>query len=131
MKTDKKLGIWMDHSNAHLMEFTIDEAKEEVKSLESFHEDRDYNMSKGEKMMHNKEQQELLVFYNMLGDYIKHYQDVILFGPTDAKVELLNVLKADHHFENIKIETKAADKMTENQQHAFVREYFSKVKEMG
>ena len=50
----------------------------------------------------------------------------MLFGPTNAKTELLNLLKADHHFDKINIETKQADKMTENQQHAFVREYFFK-----
>ena len=50
----------------------------------------------------------------------------MLFGPTDAKTELFNLLKADHHFDKINIETKHADKMTENQQHAFVREYFFK-----
>jgi hypothetical protein len=42
-----------------------------------------------------------------------------------AKTELLNLLKADHLFEKIKIETKDADKMTQNEQHAFVREHFS------
>jgi hypothetical protein len=50
---------------------------------------------------------------------------VILFGPTDAKVELLNILRQDHHFANIKIETQQTDKMTEFQQHAFIKEYFS------
>jgi len=51
---------------------------------------------------------------------------VFLFGPTDAKVELFNILEADHRFAKIKIEVKHADKMTENQQHAFVKKFFSK-----
>jgi hypothetical protein len=50
----------------------------------------------------------------------------LLFGPTDAKVELLNILKADLSFSKIKIETMQSDKMTENQEHAFVKDYFSK-----
>jgi hypothetical protein len=126
MKTEKKLGIWMDHSSAYLMEFTMDNAEEQIKSLEFVHEDIKHDLSKGESLMHNKQQHQLKEFYNKLGDSIKNYHDVILFGPTDAKVELLNILKADHQFENIKIETQSADKMTENQQHAFVKEYFSK-----
>ena len=36
-----------------------------------------------------------------------------------------NVLRTDHRFAKIKIEMKQTDKMTENQQHAFVKEYFS------
>jgi len=61
-----------------------------------------------------------------LGDVIKNYEDVIIFGPTNAKSELLNILKADHHFEKIKLEIEQTDKMSQNQQHAFVTDYFSK-----
>jgi hypothetical protein len=49
---------------------------------------------------------------------------VILFGPTDAKIELFNLIKNNRQFEHIKIATLPADKMTENQQHAFVKDYF-------
>ena len=83
-------------------------------------------MQKGESMMHNKEQQQESAYYKTLGESIKNYDEVVLFGPTNAKVELLNILKADNHFSKIKIETMQADKMTENQAHAFVRDYFSK-----
>ena len=76
--------------------------------------------------MHNKEQHEQSEYYKEIATVIRNYDDVILFGPTDAKVELVNILKADHHFVNIKIEVKETDKMTENQEHAFVSEYFSK-----
>ena len=48
------------------------------------------------------------------------------FGPTNAKTELLNMLRTDHHFDKIDIEVKNTDKMTENQEHAFVKEYFLK-----
>lgn len=126
MKTEKKLGIWMDHSNAYLMEYDNDNTIEKVKALEIVHEGTAHDSNKGENLIHNKEQHQQAEFYKKLGNIIKNYEEVILFGPTDAKVELLHVLKADHHFENIKIETQTSDKMTENQQHAFVKEYFSK-----
>ncbi len=126
MKAEKKLGIWMDHANAYLMEFNIDNADAQVKALEIVLEDTAHDSNKGENLIHNKEQHQQAEFYKKLGNIIKNYEEVILFGPTDAKVELLHVLKADHHFENIKIETQTADKMTDNQQHAFVKEYFSK-----
>ena len=47
-----------------------------------------------------------------------------MFGPTDAKKELLNLIKSDHLFEKTKIELRNTDKMTETQMHIFVREYF-------
>ena len=65
-------------------------------------------------------------FYKKLGEVIRKYEEVILFGPTNAKVELYNLLKADHLFSKVKIEVQQTDKMTENQQHAFVKHHFSK-----
>ena len=126
MKTAKKLGIWMDHAEAHLMEFTTDPI--ETKTIESkfTHKAKADSLTKGENLMHNREQHEEASYYKELGEIIRNYEGVILFGPTDAKVELFNTLKADHHFANIKIEVKNTDKMTENQQHAFVREHFSR-----
>lgn len=115
----------MDHSSAHLMEFTTDPI--ETKTIDSSftHEEKSDTLGKSEHVMHNKEQHEQSAYYKKLGEVISHYTDVILFGPTDAKNELHNVLKADHHFDKIKIKTLTVDKMTEHQQHAFVKEHFS------
>ncbi|HSZ84693.1 MAG TPA: hypothetical protein VK787_01610 [Puia sp.] len=126
MVTAKRVGIWMDHSRAHVMEFTADPI--ETKTIESAftHGVKEQSLGKSENLMHNKEQHQQSEYYKKLGEIIKNFEDVILFGPTNAKVELFNTLKADHLFEKIKIEVKPADKMTENQEHAFVREYFSK-----
>ncbi len=115
----------MDHSNAHLMEFTTDPI--ETKTLESkfTHEEKEQSLGKSENLMHNKEQHEQATYYKELGEIIRNYKEVLLFGPTNAKMELFNTLKTDQLFADIKIEVESADKMTENQQHAFVREHFS------
>ena len=125
MKTIKKLGIWMDHASAHVMECTTNTVQTTIVTSKFTHEAKEFSLSKSENLMHTKEQHQQAEYYKQLGETIKNYDEVILFGPTDAKVELLNTLKSDHLFENIKIETRQADKMTENQQHAFVRAYFS------
>jgi hypothetical protein len=80
---------------------------------------------KSEHLMHNKEQHQQASYYKDLGSIIRDYDAVLLFGPTDAKTELFNMLRADHLFAHIKIEVEQADKMTENQEHAFVKTYFS------
>lgn len=126
MTTAKNLGIWMDHSSAHLMEITTGPIETKTIVSKFTHQEKEQSFSKGEKLMHNKEEHQQSEYYKELGESIKNYEEVILFGPTDAKVELFNVLRADHRFAKIKIEIKQADKMTENQQHAFVREYFSR-----
>ena len=81
-------------------------------------------MEKSEQLMHNKEQHEQLAYYKVLEEIILSYTNVILFGPTDAKIELYNLVKKNRQFDEIKIATLPADKMTENQQHAFVKDYF-------
>ncbi|MDZ7647490.1 MAG: hypothetical protein U5K54_10065 [Cytophagales bacterium] len=49
----------------------------------------------------------------------------MIFGPTNAKTELFNVLNSDGQYSKIKINVLAAHKMTENQRNAFVKEYFA------
>lgn len=126
MTTAKNLGIWMDHSSARLMEFTNGPVETTVIESKFTHREKEQSLSKSESLMHNKERHHQSEYYQQLGEVIKKYEDVVLFGPTDAKVELLNILKADHHFSKIKIRIKQTDKMTENQQHAFIKEYFSR-----
>ena len=116
----------MDHSIAHLMEYSNDPF--EIKTIESdfSHQEKVSSLQKGELHLHNKEQQLQAKYYKKLVDVVKRYNEVILFGPTDAKQELFNVLNIDKRFENIKIQVKQTDKMTSKEQHAFVKDFFSK-----
>jgi len=126
MTTSKKIGIWMDSESAHFVELT-DETKQDAEIESTFtHEAKGISLGKNENIMHNKEQHQQADYYKRLGEVIKNYDEVLLLGPTHAKAELVNILKEDHHFDKIKIEVRQADKMTENQLHAFVKEHFSK-----
>lgn len=122
----KRIGIWMDHSSAHLMAFTVDPIETTVVESKFTHADKVESIAKSESLMHNKEQGEQAEYYHDLGDIIKNYGHVLLFGPTDAKVELNNMLQDDHHFDDIRIDVVPADKMSEPQKHVFVKEYFLK-----
>ena len=126
MTTEKSLGIWMDHSNAHLIQFTMHGIEDQIVTLPFINERKEFGFYKNEKIVHHKEKQVQSAFYKQLSKVILQYEDVLLFGPTEARIELLNLLRADHQFDKIRIETLPADKMTEGQQHAFVRTYFKK-----
>lgn len=125
MSTTNKLGIWMDHSNAHLIEFNKEPSATTIISTTFNHEDKEAALQKGETLMHNKRQQQHAAYYKKLGETIISYEEVILIGPTDAKTELLNILQSDLRFKKIKIEVQPADKMSENQKQAFVKNHFS------
>lgn len=124
MKKDRHLGIWMDHSNAFLMELIDDKIITNNLLSEAAKPEKNFNPFKGEKLINKKEQHLQSGYYKKLSESIRGFQEVVLFGPTDAKNELLNLLKSDHLFDNIKIDAVQSDKMTENQMHTFVREYF-------
>ena len=126
MKTTKQLGIWMDHSMAHLTEFkkgtmvsTIIEAEPKTQASEPalHYHDESHQL--------NKEQKKLTAYYKKICETILDYDEVLLFGPTEAKNELLNLLKDDHLFNNIKITAKPTDKMTEYHQHIFIKDFFN------
>lgn len=115
----------MDHSIAHLMEYSNHPF--EVKTIESdfTQQEKIDSLLKGEAHLYSKEQQLQSKYYKKLMAVVKKYKEVILFGPTDAKEELFNVITADNRFQNIKIQVKQTDKMTAQQKHNFVKEFFS------
>lgn len=114
----------MDHSSATLMELASDPIESRAIESEFTHQEKEDSLGRSEKLMHNKEQHQKADYYKKLGEAIRQYDDVLLFGPTDAKVELFNLLKADHRFNEIMIHLETTDTMTDNQQHAFVKDYF-------
>lgn len=125
MITRKCLGIWMDHSNAQLIEFTTNPMHTTIISSDFTHEAKVDSLEKSEKLMHNKEQGSQLVYFKKIEKEIEKNTEILLFGPTDAKKELLTLLRANHKFDHIIIEIKQTEKMTENQLYQFVRNHFS------
>lgn len=124
MNTTKQLGIWMDHSVAHLIKLT--NGSIETNTIESQPEIQadQQIVYKDESHSLNKEKGQLTAYFRKLGDLILENDEVVLFGPTEAKNELLNVLKENHLFDKIKIEVESADKMTDIQMTDFVKEHF-------
>jgi stalled ribosome rescue protein Dom34 len=126
MKTEKKLGIWLDHSTAHLIDLNFMENNHSIAS--DFTSDiKEEVLHKGESQMHNKRQQMHEAFYKEIASEILKYDHVLLFGPTNAKTELHNYLNKDLHFKDIKIAIEPADDMTDNEKDAFVKNHFEKV----
>jgi stalled ribosome rescue protein Dom34 len=121
MNTKQNLGIWMDHSAAHLINL-----KDKMHSIHSaFDFDvQEEAIRKNENLMHNKRQQMLATFYKDIAAEVLKYDHVLLFGPTNAKEELYNYLESDTHFNDIQIDVEVTDKMTDNQKTAFVKEHF-------
>lgn len=120
----KKLGIYMDHSTAKLIPFPINIDLDQTIQCSFTHQAKEEAMQKGESAMHSKEQGEQNDYYREIAAIIQDYDEVLLFGPTDAKTELYHTFQRHNSFANIKVEIRQADKLTKNQQHALLRHYF-------
>jgi stalled ribosome rescue protein Dom34 len=124
MNIQNNLGIWMDHSNVHLIDID-DENNNKIISSNFTHSVKVKTLNKSESIMHNKEQQMHEAFYKEISQQILHYNNVLLFGPTNAKTELHNYLNKDLHFKEIKITVEPSDKVSEKEKIAFVKNFFT------
>lgn len=123
MKNKKNIGIWMDYTTAELIDLNHQINKKSIESDFTYETEKE-TLNRSESIMHNKEQQMNEAYYKELGDVILNYEHVLLFGPTNAKAELHNFLNKDLHFKDIQIDVETADKMTDNEKQAFVKNHF-------
>jgi hypothetical protein len=126
MKTNRKLGIYMDHSMANFIEYNLELTDIKTINLDLNHQDKEAVLLKGEVHLHNKEQHKQHQFYNTIKAEILKFNTILLFGSTTAKNELFNILSDDNHFTNIKVHIENTDKMDNTHQLKFVNDYFSK-----
>jgi hypothetical protein len=124
METVKKIAIYMDHFMANIIEYTNTARAIKTINSEFNHFEKEKILQKGEIHMHNKEQDMQNEFYAKLREELLNYDNVLLFGATNAKTELSNILKTDNKFANIEMIIKNTDKLTENEQIAFVNDCF-------
>ena len=124
MITAKKIGVWMDHAQAHLIQFPEGLTDSQTITSKFTHEVKEQSIKGSEKLMHNKETHEQSEYYKSIAGLIRGYDDILLFGPTEAKNELFNLLREDHLFSKVKIIVHTSDKMNDQQQKAFVKDYF-------
>lgn len=127
MENTKKIGIWMDHSTANFINLDKEKYNFSIQSNFTFN-DKEAALRRSESLMHNKENQMHETYFKEIGHEILKYHHILIFGPTQAKTELLNFLNKDLHYKNIQIDVKSGDKMTENEKRAFVWSHFEKDK---
>lgn len=123
MKTKRKLGIWMNRSIAHLME--ISHEPFEVTTIESDLEILEDKVAMKKVLPPSKVKQLQLKYYNNIRKSIQDFYYVVIFGPTDAKRELFDLLAEDENLTKVKVEIKETDEMNAREKHEFVQKYFS------
>jgi hypothetical protein len=125
MTKQKNVAIWLDHSKAQLIDNQLDEVNTTIHSKFDF-DKKEEALHRSENIMHNKEQQAQTAFYKQIAALIIDYDNILLFGPTDAKLELQNFLNKNTRFQNKQISVQSSDQMTLPEKFAFVKSYFKK-----
>jgi hypothetical protein len=126
MNNGKKIGVYLDHVTARLIELNGDAPVTRLIESEFTPDEREFTKAKSENVMHNKEHHQQEQYYHKIGECVKGFDEVLLFGPTTAKNELHNVLLGDKAYAGMKIHLEDSDKMTEKNQDHFVADFFAK-----
>lgn len=130
-------GVWLDHATAKIIEIKNGKAiittvqspyKRHIRvpglSIKKERSGHDFYYYP-EYKLHHRKMHDLSSFYNDLSDKIKEYDQIVLFGPANAKKELYNFLKKNRNLRTKSISTESTGKMSEKQMAAFVKDYFS------
>jgi len=140
----KYAGIWLDHRKAVVVSLFIDRqssetAQESVETLESDVE-RKVRLSGGSRTratpygpqdvsvdgkMEARIKRQLKQYYQGIIKKIEDMDRIYLFGPGEAKIELKKEIAKKRELAAKKLAVETADKMTEKQIAARVREFFT------
>ena len=119
----KNLGIWMDHSSAKFIDLSAINRNSTINAIFNF-DSKEKSFQNDKNLMYDTALQMHMLDYKDLATIILNYEHVLLFGPTNAKLELHNYLNQDSHFKDIKIDIETADFMTDREKKVFVKQYF-------
>lgn len=124
MRAAKKMGIWMDYSTAYLMEFTANPFEINTVESTSFDTEKRYPIDTLALLLETRKRL-LFTYYNRIANEIKNYDRLIIFGPTNAKLEFFDVLSEDTRFLQTTVELSNTSDMSPTEQHEFIRHYFT------
>lgn len=135
-----KIGIWMDQSHALFLGYA-DEAGVFLEDLPSGMVSRSRIAGEGsdstlwgsspgpasnhEKKKNNIHSQQLKAYFHLLEKKLVGKEELLLMGPGVTKTHFFHHLQENKHFSKLKIEVVDADKMSEKQLLAKVKQKFS------
>lgn len=129
----------MDHSRADYIEYkdgvasyigSLEPASKKIKSEDGIKNNSTRFSSNTSHYSNNENkknyiaQNELSDFYKQLEKKLEAYGEILLFGPTNAKDQLNNLLSLNKQYSDKKISVEKSDKLSKNQMLAFVRNYY-------
>ena len=132
---EKKVGIWLNTDKALLISLLPD--SENITTIESMIDTRTRFPGEGKayhrlgamfvnpsKKNTNRKKHQMHSYLDSIIKSIQNASDILIFGPATAKLELEKEIKKLHQFDSKRISVVSADKMTQRQTIAFVKNHF-------
>ncbi len=130
MKT--KIGLWIDHKKTVIVtidgdhvEKTLIESKVEKQQRRYENKSSNPKFNQSDDIQDRQFTEHLNVYYNEIISSIRNAEAILIFGPGEAKGELINRIKK-HKINGQVVGIETADKMTDPQIVAKVKQYFNK-----
>jgi hypothetical protein len=135
-KSIKKIGLWLDHVDAHFIELedgqeifeTINSEKESLNRIKGESGNGikmgNFRSTNNEHQVQMRENEILSDYYKNIAKRLEDFDEIFIFGASTAKDELTNLLRKNKHFDDKLIHTESSDHITKNQMIARVRSFF-------
>jgi hypothetical protein len=116
-------GVWIDHTQAHIINLieTADGNEFRINGKVGAPENHGGG---GEHTINNASRGDLHKYLKAVADKLSGIHEVFIFGPGTAQEQLLHTLENDHRFAHAKVSIDKADRLTDGQMVAQVRDYF-------
>jgi len=135
----KQVGIWMNTDKAVLVSL-LNGKENEIQTIESAVESRSHNpremkpgsrtgtvlMDVDKKMTQRKNHQMHNYFEKVMHSISSDTGEIYIFGPANAKKHFEKELKKHSQFNSLKLEIESADKMTQPQMVAKIKQHFER-----
>ncbi len=120
----KIIGIWLDHTKAFLQ--IVEPDIEGIQTIFSGIEEQERFYGEGsdgtrfgqygsnnENRKEHREQHFMNIYYKKLEQNLEPFDEILLFGPAEAKLELKNLLESNSHFRTKHIYVQTTEEMPE------------------
>lgn len=113
-------GVWLDNQHAVI----ISNGEEEVYNILHKVKIAGHQGGGSEHSMNNSKQTESLKYFKALSTLLMPYNDILLFGPGQSQEQFHRHLKDDVQFNSKQINIDSADRLTDPQMIAKVKDFF-------
>ena len=131
----KNIGIWLDKNQAHIV--VLENNNEILKTIPSNIEHFKVHGGSGTRLKGGpqdvvqdskyleREKHQFKSYFNEIISEIKDAENIVIFGPAEAKIKFKKELEENHkHIDNKVGKVETADSMTNNQVIAWVRGFY-------